>query len=248
MPQRIDHAIEKLPGSHLFPVQRLGKSHVNARRLLQRIHAEPCLDGRPAPVRHQKAHGHIRHKLRQRLAKVVGRGAEVARRRRRGALPGALTVLRKDVGIVPLHGVHAHERRGGRVADGLIRIGHALVVPAAQRHLHVGLAAAHPHFADKDVSEDNFLLAGAHHQLLGNARSFPRRDIGPPRSVGQHPGRYRLFLPGGRYLHRSAGLPPARNRHHSLLLQHRMAGKKMMEPELLRIQGNSCQQSCQQQT
>ena len=157
--QRIDHAVEQLPGGHFLPVQGLGEGHVDVRRILQRLHAEPGLDGRAAPVGHKQADGDLRHELGKGFAEVIGRGAELARGRRRGTLPGAGAVFLQGIGIVAFYREHAHHRRGRGVPDGFVGVGHALVVPAAQGHLHVGLAAADPDLADGQVPDRNFIFS-----------------------------------------------------------------------------------------
>ena len=152
--KRVDHSVKKLSGMHHIPIQALGQWKIDSGDGFQGCDAHPRLNGSSAPYGGNQSYGDIRHETGKRLSEMISRGAEIAEGVGSAPFPLPGAIFLRGVGIVPFHGEHPDQRGGRRIVDGLVCVFNSLMIPSAERHFHVGLAAAYPDFADKDVVQE----------------------------------------------------------------------------------------------
>ena len=180
---------------------------------------EPAFHAAAAPGVVDDAHGHVQH-----LVQVLGEeprgGAELRRVVRAALLPGGV----HDV----LGRIRAHLGNGGETDAAPVAAGfgdllqgavHGAVVEAPERHLHVALAAAQPHFADQHVAEHDLLATGADRDRLLLVASGGGGHLHRPGAVPVRLGGIAAAVPGRAYGNAGAGVGPAPEPGLRLLLQ-----------------------------
>ena len=88
---------------------------------------------------------------------MVGRGAEAPYGGGSALLPLPAAILLRLVGVVPRDGEHPQQRSGLGIHYRGVGVVHALMVPSADRHLHIRLAAADPDLPYQDVVQTEFV-------------------------------------------------------------------------------------------
>ena len=120
------------------------------------------------------------------------------------------------------HGIH----------DGIRGTFHFLEAEAAYGHLHVGLAAAEPYFAQHHVRNGNLVLSGNHVHGIRTAR-LTGGDGNPPRAVFLNGCLVRAVVPGRAHTHCLSRLSPAPYIHIGLPLKHHVVRENMSYFECL---------------
>ena len=196
-------------------------------------HRHPRLDAASAPGVDDDAHRHVEI-VGQAFGEEISHGRSLRKCLAVRQLPAAVHILLDDMGGVRLDVEYPDTRRVLRRLQQMIPESVDLLeTEAAHRHLHIGLAAAHPDFAEGDVGDGQRFLAAADGHCIGAAgRAGSKRHT--PGTVG---GNARLDggpVPGSGDRDGLAGLTPAPDRSRGLALQDHVVGKDVGQAERLR--------------
>ena len=213
--------------------------------LLHAFHGHPRLDAAAAPGVDHDADGDSQVAGKP-LGKEISHGGSLGTDLRIGPFPAVFDICLHHMRRI---GLHVEKTDAVCIFSGLEQLlakaVDLLETETAHRHFHVGLAAADPHLAQRDVGNRQLFLAAGN----GQRERYAGGGCGqghPPGAVVSHPGTD-LGTPGAFHGHGLAGRTPAPYRSGGLLLQDHMVGKEMRQAQgLCRKQDRRAQQGKEQ--
>ena len=196
-------------------------------------HRHPRLDAASAPGVDDDAHRHVEI-VGQAFGEEISHGRSLRKCLAVRQLPAAVHILLDDMGGVRLDVEHADTRRVLRRLQQMVPESVDLLeTEAAHRHLHIGLAAAHPDFAEGDIGDSQRFLAATDRHRIG-AAGGSGCHVHAPGAVGRDARPDRSPVPGSGDRDGLAGLTPAPDRSRGLALQDHVVGKDVGQAERLR--------------
>ena len=226
--QRIDHRIEQKGGLIVIVESRIRLQYLRIDPASSRS-GHPCLDARTAPIGLDQTDRHAERIVQTATEKITGRTERCnALRRRHG--PCASAAVPRFGRRCPGNAEQTHVAIETRTQHRFVRTLGRLAGQALDRHLHVRLPGANPHFADHHVLQRNG-IAIADTDRIRTAGSGSG-NFQQPLAVGVGLRRIFAAVPRGRdrHLFRRRSLPP--QVHLALPLEHHVAADQRRQFDL----------------
>ena len=183
----------------------------------------PGLDAASAPGIYDDAYGNVQRCL-EALGKEIAHGRCLGRHLGAAVFPAGLHIFYRLCALRGLDIEHTDvPGRSGSRHNGLGSTLHFLEAEAAQRHLHIGLAAANPHFSQHDIAAGKGLLPRFHAKGADRSIGLAGGNDHLPAAVVLHGSLVLGSVPA--YNNRLARISPSPYGNGTLLLQHGVVGE-----------------------